>query len=227
MFDYTKSVFNKTIDDLKNIAFISALLMQLFQVGYLIYALCIGSGITIANIVLLVLSTAYLGFMLYVHWQDVAKSTKKLLKNIYRWSKRFIKMFTLGVSIYGLFITASETITTKSLVSIILVVFMLIAWILDVLFSLIIMILERRKDLFFNAFKMDFEPVFKAKNFIDKIKGKEVEEEIVSTKTRNTLDRLKSSFKEMKAQQKQDKKSAKAALKAEKAALKAQNTPVK
>ena len=99
---------------------------------------------------------------------------------------------------------------------------MLLAWVLDVLFSILVMVLERRKDLFFDAFKMDFEPVFKAKNFFDKIRGREVEEEIVASKTRNTLDRLKSSFKEMKEQQKQEKKSAKAAMKAEKAAMKAQ-----
>lgn len=220
MLEYTRSVFNKTVDDLKSFAFLSALLLQLFQIGYLIYALCIGSGIIPANIVLLVLSTAYLGFMLYIHRQNVAKNTKKLLKNIYRWSKRFIKAFTLGVSIYGLFITASNTITTKSLISIILLVFMLIAWILDVLFSLIIMVVEKRKTLFFDAMKMDFEPILKARNIFDKIRGKEVEEEIVSTKSRDTLNSLKEEFKVMKAQQKLDKKAAKAALKAEKKAAK-------
>ena len=72
MFDYTKSVFNKTIEDLKSIAFFSALFLQIFQIGYLVYALCIGSGIMAANIVLLILSTAYLGFMLYVIWAWVA-----------------------------------------------------------------------------------------------------------------------------------------------------------
>ena len=220
MFDYTRSVFSKTVDDLKNIAFFSALSLQLFQVAYLIYSLCIGSGIVAANIILLVLSSAYLGLMLYIHWVDIAKETKKILTNIYRWSKRVVKLFTLGVSVYGLFITASEVVTVKSLISILLLVFMLLAWILDVLFSLIVMVLERRKDLFFNAFKMDFEPVFKAKNLFDKIRGKEVEDEIVSTKSRSALEQIKSDFKAMKAQQKLDKQAAKAALKAEKKAAK-------
>ena len=214
MFDYTKSVFNKTVEDLKSIAFFSALFLQLFQVGYLIYALCIGSGITVANIVLLALSTAYLGFMLYIHWVKIAKQTKKLLTGIYRWSKRLIKLFTLGVSIYGLFITASETVTVKSLVSIILLVFMLLAWIFDILFSLIVMVIEKRTTLFFDAMKMDFEPVFKAKNFFDKMRGKEVEGELVSTKSRSLLERLKGKRTEDLQQKKLDKKAAKAALKA-------------
>ena len=66
----------------------------------------------------------------------------------------------------------------------------------------------------------DFEPVLKARNIFDKIRGKEVEEEIVSTKSRDTLNSLKEEFKVMKAQQKLDKKAAKAALKAEKKAAK-------
>ena len=220
MFDYTRSVFNKTVDDLKSIAFFASLSLQFFQVAYLIYSLCIGSGILLANIILLVLSSAYLGLILYIHWVSITKKAKKLLTNIYRWSKRIVKLFTLGVSVYGLFITASEVVTVKSLISILLLVFMLLAWILDILFSLIVSVIEKRKALFFDAMKMDFEPVLKTKNFFDKIRGKEVEDEIVSTKSRNILNDLKDDFKNMKAQQRLDKKAAKMALKAEKKAAK-------
>jgi hypothetical protein len=87
---------------------------------------------------------------------------------------------------------------------------MVIAWVLDLLFSLMVMVIERRANLFFDAMKMDFEPVLKARNIFDKIRGKEVEEEIVSTKSRDTLNSLKEEFKVMKAQQKLDKKAAKA-----------------
>ena len=223
MFDYTKSVFNKTIEDLKSIAFFSALFLQIFQIGYLVYALCIGSGIMAANIVLLILSTAYLGFMLYIQWQKTAKVTEKILKQIYHWSKRLIKLFTLGVSIYGLFITASDIVTIKSLVSIILLVFMLIAWLFDVLFSLIVIVIERRTALFFDAMKMDFEPVFKAKNFIDKIRGREVEEELVSTKSRNLLTKMNTERKERLQAKKLERKAEKAAQKAAKKAAKKNN----
>ena len=223
MLDYTKGVLSKTLDDLKSIAFFSALALQIFQVGYLIFALCAGTGILVANIILLTLSTAYLAFMLYVHFQDVEVQTRKLWKNIYRWSKRAIKAFTLGVSIYGLFIAASEPLTTKSMISIVLVIFMFLAWILDILFSLIVMVVEKRKDLFLNAFKMDFEPAFKAVNFVNKIRGKEVEDEIVPTKSRSVLEKLNEKRKAQIKQKKADKKAAKAALKA----AKKDNTPQK
>ena len=221
MFDYTKSVFLKTLDDLKKLAFLFSLCLQIFQIGYLLYALIIGSGNLAVNIVLLVISVAYLVLIFYFYRNKIKNSTKQLLKNIYRWSKRVIKLFTLGVSIYGLYATASDVITLKSLISIMLLVFMLITWILDVLLSLVILVIERRKNMFFDAMKMDFEPVFKAKNFFDKVRGREVEEELVPTKMRTKLDLLKNEFREKKAQIKLDKKAERAA---KKAAKKAANT---
>lgn len=220
MFDYTKSVFLKTLDDLKKLAFLFSLCLQIFQIGYLLYALIIGSGSLAVNIVLLVISVAYLVLIFYFYRNKIKNSTKQLLKNIYRWSKRVIKLFTLGVSIYGLYATASDVITLKSLISIMLLVFMLITWILDVLLSLVILVIERRKNMFFDAMKMDFEPVFKAKNFFDKVRGREVEEELVPTKMRTKLDLLKNEFREKKAQIKLDKKAERAAKKAAKKAAK-------
>ena len=220
MFDYTKSVFLKTLDDLKKLAFLFSLCLQIFQIGYLLYALIIGSGVLAVNIVLLVISIGYLVLIFYFYRNKIKNSTKQLLKNIYRWSKRVIKLFTLGVSIYGLYATASDVITLKSLISIMLLVFMLITWILDVLLSLVILVIERRKNMFFDAMKMDFEPVFKAKNFFDKVRGREVEEELVPTKMRTKLDLLKNEFREKKAQIKLDKKAERAAKKAAKKAAK-------
>ena len=220
MLDYTKSVFAKTVEDLKSIAFYAALTLQILQVGYLIYAICVGLGILAANIILLILTAAYLGFMLYLYWGTVEKKIQTILKRIYQWSKRAIKLFTLGISVYGLWITASETITTKSLISIILLVFMLIAWVLEVLFSLILMVVERRASLLLDAMKMDFEPVFKAKNFIDKIRGREVEEELVSTKSRNLLTKMNTERKERLQAKKLERKAEKAAQKAAKKAAK-------
>lgn len=219
MFDYTRSVFTKTLNDLKKLAFLFAIGLQVLQIGYLVYALIIGSGVLAANIVLLAISTAYLVFIIYIHCNTIKKEMKKLLKNIYRWSKRAIKLFTLGVSIYGLYITASDTITVKSLLSIVLLIFMLLAWVFDVLLSLVILLIEQRKNMFFDAMKMDFEPVFKAKNFFDKVRGREVEDELVSTKMRSKLDLLRDEFRKERTQAKLTKK---AERKAEKAAKKAE-----
>ena len=63
---------------------------------------------------------------------------------------------------------------------------------------------------------MDFEPVFKAKSFFDKITGKEVEDEIVPAKTRDILEKLNEKRKEQAKQKKLEKQAAKAAKKAAK-----------
>ena len=62
--------------------------------------------------------------------------------------------------------------------------------------------------------------MFKAKNFFDKIRGKEVEEEIVSTKSRNVLTKMNSERKERLKAQKLERKAEKAAQKAAKKAEK-------
>jgi hypothetical protein len=220
MLDYTRGVFSKTIEDLKRLTFFFGLSLQIFQIGYLIYALCVGAGILVANIILLAISALYLGFVLYMHRFHVAKETTKVLKSIYRWSKRLIKLFTLAVSIYGLYATISNPVTVKSLISIVFLMFMTIAWIFDVLFSILIVVVEQRKELFFNAIKMDLEPVLKAKNFIDKIRGREVDSEIVADEDRGKLEKIKSVFKQKKKEKKEEKKEERRAARAAKKAAK-------
>ena len=155
MLDYTKKVFAKTVEDLKMLAFVCSLALQSFQIFYLIYALCSGSGILAANIALLAISSAYLIFMIYIRWKQTKKEIRRLFKTIYRWGKRLIKLFTLGVSVYGIYITYSQTATVSTIISVILLVFMLLAWVLDLLLEVTIRVAEKRGKMFFEAFKED------------------------------------------------------------------------
>jgi len=224
MLAYTKSVFLQTKEDLKRLGFLCSTALQSFQIIYLIYALCIGSGILVANIALLTLSVAYFSFMLYINRNETKKEIKKIFKTIYRWGKRLIKLFTLGVSVYGLFITASEAITVSGVISIILLVFMLLGWVFDILLEIATKFVERRGKLFLEALKMDMEPALKAVNLIQKFRGKEVNEEIVSADAREMLTHLKETHigaeeptkKELKALKKANLKALKEAKKAAK-----------
>ena len=224
MLDYTRSVFMQTKEDLRKLGLLCSFALQSFQIIYLIYTLCIGSGILVANIALLVLSSAYFIFTVYVNWKETKKEIKKIFKTLYRWGKRLIKLFTLGVSVYGLFITASEPTTVKTTISIILLVFMLLGWVLDLLLEVLTRIVEKRGKLFLDALKMDIEPAYKAVNFIQKIRGKEIKEEIVSADAREKLTHLKETHvgsepptkKELKALKKAEAKAIKLAKKAEK-----------
>lgn len=224
MLDYTRSVLIQTKEDLKKLGLLCSFALQSFQIFYLIYTLCIGSGILAANIALLVLSASYLGVMVYVNRNEAKKEIRKIFKTVYRWGKRLIKLFTLGVSVYGLFITASEPTTVKTTVSIILLVFMLLGWVLDLLLEILTRIVEKRGKLFLDALKMDIEPAYKAINIIQKFRGKEINPEPVSTDAREKITQLKETHigiepptkKELKAMKKAEAKALKLAKKAEK-----------
>jgi hypothetical protein len=67
---------------------------------------------------------------------------------------------------------------------------------------------------------MDLEPVLKAKNFIDKIRGREVDSEIVADEDRGKLEKIKSVFKQKKKEKKEEKKEERRAARAAKRAAK-------
>jgi len=78
-------------------------------------------------------------------------------------------------------------------ISIILTTLMIVTWVLEVLLELIIMIIEDKKDLLVDAFNKDIEdikkPVTKVNNFIRKIRGEEVIEEINVSKNIRILEK--------------------------------------
>jgi len=191
MFDYTKGVFLKTVNDLKKIAFCFTCAVHVFQIVYLIYALCAPTGIFAVNVILLALCIAHFIFSIYKHGNEIKKSTKKAVRRTYKWAKRFLKLLTLSISVYGLFFSLSQPLTKMSALSLIVLIFSLLCWTLGFLFDILILIAEKRITLFINAFKLDTESAWKVGNFINKLKGKEVDDEIVSAETRDELANIK------------------------------------
>ena len=201
MFDYTKGAISKIIDDLKRISLFANCALHIFQIVYLIYIIFAPMGIFAVNIVLLALCIAHLVFTIYKYKYDVKKSTKKTVKRTYKWIKRGLKLLTLSVPVYGLFFTMSQPLTKTSAISLIVLLFSLISWAIGLLFDIILIITERRFNLFLDALKMDTELAWKANSFINRLKGKDVEEELVSAESREELEHLKEEHKELKKQQ--------------------------
>jgi hypothetical protein len=149
----------------------------------------------------LALCVAHLVFTIYKYNFDVKKSTKKTVKHTYKWVKRGLKLLTLSVSVYGLFFTMAQPLTKTSAISLIVLLFSLICWGIGLLFDIVLIITEKRFNLFLDALKMDTELAWKANNLINRLKGKDVEEEIVSAESRQELEELKEEHKELKKQQ--------------------------
>ncbi|MFQ7076885.1 MAG: hypothetical protein ACLRSW_02535 [Christensenellaceae bacterium] len=90
------------------------------------------------------------------------------------WTKRLIKLFTLGVAVYGI-CTAVERV---SAVSVILAALMIVGWILQIIFEVLIKILTNRVNFILEGLEADLDnmlkPVRSVGNFFKKVTGKEV-----------------------------------------------------
>ncbi len=178
MFIYTRAATLKIYDDLKKFLFIFSSSMQALYIGYLIYAIAVGAGIIYVNIALLVLSAAYLIFMVtnYIKQKNISKDAVDKVGRAYRWSKICIKAFTLGSTLYGIHIATTRVTAT----AVILAALTAIAWMLSVLFELVKMVFERYYELIESAITKDLHPYKKIANMIPgvNLESKAIDDEI-------------------------------------------------
>ena len=208
MLDYTKAAFKKTVDDFKRIDYIRNVLTQLVYIAYLVYALVVAKDYLWANILLLTLSVAYFVFFLFATTgkRKADKRTKSLVKSIYKRCKQLIKLFTLGLTVYGFCLTANHFTP----ISLFFVALMIVGWILQIVFEIILRIFVNRVNLFMEGLEADYQNLIKpAKtvgNFFKKLTGKEIEPEKEPTKNRLLLDKKVAQAKQEALQKKQEKK---------------------
>ena len=219
MLDYTMSAIEKIKDDFTKLARVLDVTTQIVYIAYLAYTIFAKSGLFIANVILLVLAAAYFGFTLYVYSNEGKKELKKLIKKLYKYSKRIIKLFTLGVMLYGVWLTA-ENVTPLSLF---FSIAMAAGFIVQILFDVFITLFSRYADLCMEGLKADIEnvtkPVRSVGNFFKKLSGGDVEETKEPSKARRLLDKRVGEAREEKKNRKLEEKFLKASKKAE---LKAQ-----
>lgn len=177
MFDYTIAACTKTASDVKRLLHATTVIMQLFAVGYPIYALCTERGYPIVNGILCMVSVLYLVFYLitYKCEDKEAAETKRAVRAAYRWIIHSGKLFSLGMTVYGIYFAA----TKATLASLTLAALMLVFWLLQVLLEVLTSVLEDRFKLFISALHADFEVLEKIShgvgNFVKIVKGEEPE----------------------------------------------------
>lgn len=209
MIDYTKAAINKLISDFKRFFYFFQIGTYIVYLLYLVYALIAQKGIVYVNVALLVLTAAYLTFFIYYKQSEIQnKRLKQTVKTIFKWCKRGIKLFTIGVALYGLYYTAKDV----TVISVVLSAFMIIGFVLDILFEAVIYFVTNKMNFIYEAVQADIEktlkPVTTVGNFFKKLKGEEIEEK-QPTKNRVKLDELVAIAKAEKQQKKADKKQAK------------------
>ena len=224
MLDYTRAALNKTVKDLKAVSFVFTIVLQSCYLLYLVFVSIVGRGIRGINIALSVITLAYLIFYILTAKKVTkgAKTAKKRTKLMYKSIKLTINAFTLVVALYSVFIT-NEVLTSVSLAGILVTVFMVIGWLIQLSLMVISIYAEKKIVFILDGFHTDLEkitrPFDKASNLVKRIKGEPIEPKKyeVSSKNREELEKL---VTEMKEEIKERRKKAKEEYKAQKKALK-------
>jgi len=172
MFKYTKAAIDIVISDIKrycNIFKYGSMIFTFIYFGYAIYA---KSGNVIVNIVLVSLFGIYALLDLFA--SNNFKPLKRFVRRSYKGLKFVTKTFSLGVMIYGIY----NATTNVAPISIILATLMIVMWVLQLLFEIVIEIFNDKKDLIVVGWNKDIEnlkkPVSTVTNFKRKVKGEKV-----------------------------------------------------
>ena len=190
MLEYTKTVLNQTIDDIKKLGTVINFSTQSIYIAYLIYAIIAPVGILYVNIPLLVVSCAYLVFSIVMESKKHKKTDDKIktkVKDAYTAAKSIILLPALINALITLATLESDNITF----SLMFTILMIFSYIMTILITVITKIVERRLAMFMVAIKADIEPVMNAYNSFRKFKGERVVEpevDKVEQKIRSDLD---------------------------------------
>ena len=205
MLDYTKAAIKQVGEDFKKVDLARNIITQIIYLLYLVYAMIFDNVIFAVNITLFVLSAAYFAFFMFVTVRETKKEVHKVVKTIYTRCKQIIKLFTLGVMLYGVWLT-TENVTP---LSVILSALMIVGWVLQIVFEILIKFFTKRINLLLEGLEADYEnmtkPARTVGNFFKKITGNEVEEKEPS-KARLLLDKKVEEAKAEKKNAKLEKK---------------------
>ena len=224
MIDYTKVALKKIFDDFKQFVYVFQVCVYILYTLYLIYAIITKSGILAVNIVLLIFSIAYLiFFIVYNERKQKNKALKKVVTEIFKWSKRAIKLFTIGVALYGVY----ETSKNATPLSVVLASLMVVGFVFDLLFDVIIRFISKRIHFVYEAIQADVETITKpftaVKSFF---KREDTPPPPPPTKNRLILDELVAAAKAERNDEKLSKKEKKRLEKRRKKELKSKPAPI-
>ena len=159
-FPHTIFAAKKSLQDIKNVAFMFQIATALVSVGYFIYALVMDTGLLWANILSLSLIVIFNVVRFTTREVPEKKTNKKTLKKVYRWMHIAIKAFTLAVMLYGVYTAASFDADNKLFaLTLIYASVMVTMWIIQVVIEVILDLLDSKIDFISREFKKDMDPI--------------------------------------------------------------------
>lgn len=195
MIKYTKAAIDLIIKDLRFYFRIFRIASSVVTAGFFVYAIVTGLGNLVVNIVLLSLLGTYLILDLIIDDRKI----RRYIRHSYQWLRLALRAFTLGSALYAVY-EASQKITPFN---IILLTLMIILWIVQFVFEILVIIFEKKKDLLLEAFAEDIEdikdiyrkPVNAVKGFVKNVFGHK-EEEVEPEKDSKNIKRIKKYLEE-------------------------------
>ncbi len=167
MFDYTKAAMEKIKTDFNVFVYRFTIASQILYIGYLLYMIFAPLGLLWANITLLSFSVAYFAIFLIATLPSIAEKMKKLKKisqTVYTRTKLLIKCFTLGITLYGIYATTAHVTPF----SIILTTLSILAWVLQLLFHIVLTYFIDRFNLLKEGLEADVQSIKSAIPFLKK-----------------------------------------------------------
>ncbi len=222
MLDYTLAAGNRVWRNIRRTSLTFNIVMQVISILYLTYILFRGTGIVAINLILLTLSCGYLAFYCCTLAMGLKGKVKFTVKQVFKWSRRAIKLVNLGITLYAILTTPSpEALDT------VLAITTLGIWVIDLFIEIASLVIRNWGMLIYEGLKADVEkatmPLTATKNFFKKMTGQEVEEKPAPTKRRLFLDKLVGERKRARREEKLAKKEEK--LAAKQAKKESQRTP--
>ena len=216
-FQYTKEAINVILQTAKKTIFWIACFTQTLTIIYLIYTLIAATGNPVINSTLLVISVCAFIYSLYTELSDGKQKNENTIKHVLSVSKLLIKLFNLGIIIYGFYTAAS----TVSAISIIITVFMILFWIIQIIIEILTILIVYIKYFVLEAVDADLNslkrPFNSTGNFFRRLVGKEVKP---TSQPSSVQQKLQKRIQQKKEQRKQDKIQAKADKKQQRVANK-------
>ena len=221
-FQYTKEAINLLIQTAKKVLFWIAFFTQCLTIVYLIYTLIVHSGNIVINTTLLIVSIFAFFYFLHTVQSEAKQRNGNAVKHILSFSKLLIKLFNLGIIIYGFYTAAS----TVSPISIIITVFMILFWIIQIIIEILTILIVYVKNFVLEAIDADLNsltrPFTSTGNFFRRLAGKEVKP---TAEPSSVQQKLAKRIQEKKEKKKQEKLQAKMQKKQDKKAAKRNHTP--
>ncbi len=208
MLDYTVVAGKQVWKNITVFSRIINIVSQAISILFLLYISIWGNSVLPITLTLLVISVAYLIFYCIMLAKSEQKELKKVVATVVKWCKRAIKLVNLGITIYAVASASGE-----NTLDILLTVFSVFFWVLDILLEIVCIIVKGWGLLLYEGLKADVEkitePVNSTKNFFKKLTGQEIEEKPEPTKRRLYLDGLVEEYQKEKAEKKQEEKETK------------------